>query len=79
MDLLQCDVCTLPVMHAGLVADTVVMNPPFGTRTRGADVAFLRAAFALSRGAIYSLHKTSTRAHIHKVGRRRHTHFLNER
>jgi predicted RNA methylase len=25
--------------------DTVVMNPPFGTRKKGADAAFLRAAF----------------------------------
>lgn len=31
---------------AGLRADTVVMNPPFGTRRRGADMDFLRAAFA---------------------------------
>ncbi len=44
------------------------MNPPFGTRVKGADIAFLRAAFALSSGAVYSLHKSSTRAHIQKVG-----------
>lgn len=50
-----------------LRCDTVVMNPPFGTRRAGADVAFLRAAFRIATGAIYSLHKTSTRAHIEKV------------
>ena len=50
-----------------LRCDTVVMNPPFGTRRTGADVAFLRAAFRIATGAIYSLHKTSTRAHIEKV------------
>ena len=50
-----------------LRCDTVVMNPPFGTRRVGADVAFLRAAFRIATGAIYSLHKTSTRAHIEKV------------
>ncbi len=50
-----------------LRCDTVVMNPPFGTRRAGADVAFLRAAFRIAAGAIYSLHKTSTRAHIEKV------------
>jgi putative methylase len=32
-------------------------------------VAFLRAAFKIADGAIYSLHKTSTRAHIEKVAK----------
>jgi predicted RNA methylase len=46
--------------------DTVLMNPPFGTRRPGVDVAFLRAALALvhSGGAVFSLHKSSTRAHL---------------
>lgn len=66
VDLLRCDVTALP-LRAGRAADTVIMNPPFGTRTRGADTAFLRAAFAVSRGSVYSLHKSSTRAHIQKV------------
>jgi len=52
--------------------DTVVMNPPFGTRRAGADVAFLRAALALAgpRGRVYSLHKSSTRAHLARVAAR---------
>jgi len=46
--------------------DTVVMNPPFGTRRPGADVGFLRAALALLApgGAAFSMHKSSTRAHL---------------
>jgi len=40
--------------------DTVVMNPPFGTRNAGVDVAFVRTALRLSN-RVYSLHKTSTR------------------
>lgn len=44
--------------------DVVVMNPPFGTKRRGADVAFLRAAVQLASETVYSLHKTSTRAFI---------------
>ena len=40
--------------------DTVVMNPPFGTRSAGADVAFLGTALALAP-VVYSLHKTTTR------------------
>lgn len=41
--------------------DTVIMNPPFGTKNNGIDVLFLRLAASLSTGAIYSLHKSSTR------------------
>jgi predicted RNA methylase len=46
--------------------DTVIMNPPFGTRVPGVDVAFLKAALALTcaGGCVYSLHKSSTRAHL---------------
>ena len=32
-------------------------NPPFGTRVKGADMDFLRAAARVARTAIYSLHK----------------------
>ncbi|TEB15288.1 methyltransferase, partial [Perkinsus sp. BL_2016] len=40
--------------------DTVLMNPPFGTRRAGVDVAFLRAALALVHGggSVFSLHKS---------------------
>ena len=41
--------------------DTVIMNPPFGTKNNGIDLLFLRLATSLATGAIYSLHKTSTR------------------
>ncbi|KAJ1967428.1 hypothetical protein H4R35_006713 [Dimargaris xerosporica] len=46
--------------------DTVVMNPPFGTKpgNRGIDMAFLRAALAVATTAVYSLHKSSTRDYI---------------
>lgn len=45
--------------------DTVLLNPPFGTKkNQGADMLFLEAASALSTSAVYSLHKTSTRAHV---------------
>ena len=44
VDLLRCDVAALSG-QARLRADTVVMNPPFGTRQKGADIDFLRAAF----------------------------------
>ncbi|XP_044463578.1 rRNA N6-adenosine-methyltransferase METTL5-like isoform X3 [Mangifera indica] len=45
----------------GQTVDTVVMNPPFGTRRKGADMDFLSVALKVASGAVYSLHKTSTR------------------
>ncbi|KAG7988899.1 hypothetical protein I3843_03G211200 [Carya illinoinensis] len=45
----------------GQIVDTVVMNPPFGTRKKGADMDFLCVALKVASQAVYSLHKTSTR------------------
>jgi len=47
------------------VFDTVVMNPPFGTRRRHADIEFLEEALRVAR-AIYSIHKSSTREFIRR-------------
>lgn len=46
--------------------DCIIQNPPFGTREKGADTLFLKAAF-LNAPIIYSFHKTVTRNHIEKV------------
>jgi hypothetical protein len=51
-------------------ADVVLMNPPFGTKRKGVDMEFLRVAFGVSRGTIYSLHKSSTRQHIQRMAER---------
>lgn len=51
--------------------DTVVLNPPFGTKDNaGIDVAFLQVAQQMARegGAIYSMHKSSTREHLVRKG-----------
>jgi predicted RNA methylase len=61
MELLLSDVSTMPLGSLIGKVDTVVMNPPFGTRNKGIDVAFLKQALHLQPRAIYSLHKTSTR------------------
>ena len=53
--------------------DTALMNPPFGTRQKGVDMAFLRAGLDAVRaggGAVYSMHKTSTRDYIAKTCKR---------
>ena len=69
IDLVQSSVQAL-ILQPRIQADTVIMNPPFGTRTKGADMEFLRAAFRISRHSIYSLHKSSTRDHIAKIAKR---------
>lgn len=47
--------------------DTVIMNPPFGTKhNKGLDLKFLQTGIKMASGAVYSLHKTSTREHIVK-------------
>ncbi|PIK50191.1 putative methyltransferase-like protein 5 [Apostichopus japonicus] len=47
--------------------DTVIMNPPFGTKkNKGIDMTFLKIALDLARTSVYSLHKTSTRDHIQR-------------
>merc|ERR1711864_6118 len=50
--------------------DTVVMNPPFGTKhNKGLDLVFLQTGIMMARGAVYSLHKTATRDHVLKRAR----------
>lgn len=46
--------------------DTVVTNPPFGTKPdkAGIDVQFLKLGCRLARRAVYSFHKSSTRDFI---------------
>jgi predicted RNA methylase len=48
-------------LSGALTIDTVIMNPPFGTRVKNADMIFLKAAFDVASSSVYSLHKTSTR------------------
>ncbi|XP_009607552.1 uncharacterized protein LOC107797895 isoform X4 [Nicotiana tabacum] len=52
------------------VVETVVMNPPFGTRRKGADMEFLSAAMKVASQAVYSLHKTTTREHVKRAALR---------
>jgi len=49
--------------------DTVMTNPPFGTKpgNAGIDVTFLRTAIRLARRSVYSFHKSSTREYLLKT------------
>ena len=68
--LVQCSVTDLPQLLKRDVVqfDTVVMNPPFGTKhNQGLDVLFVETALRCVKpagGVVYSLHKTSTRDHF---------------
>ncbi|KAJ8872229.1 hypothetical protein PR048_025831 [Dryococelus australis] len=65
VDLIQCDVRHLVETSFNKRFDTVVMNPPFGTKNnKGLDMQFLKMALHLASTAVYSLHKTSTREHV---------------
>ncbi|XP_037464504.1 rRNA N6-adenosine-methyltransferase METTL5-like isoform X2 [Triticum dicoccoides] len=68
IDLIQCDIKNLNLK--GLLVDTVVMNPPFGTKRKGADMEFLSMGLKVASQAVYSLHKTSTREYIKKAALR---------
>jgi putative methylase len=50
--------------------DTVLMNPPFGTKRRHLDIKFLSTALMLAN-TVYSIHKRSTRRFIESFVRRR--------
>ena len=68
IDLIMADVTNpdaLESLHKKF--DTVVMNPPFGTKhNKGIDMTFVKHGLQLARHAVYSLHKTSTREHVMK-------------
>jgi len=54
--------------------DTVIMNPPFGTKREHADVKFLNAALKMSK-VMYSIHKSTTRSFISRWLKDAHAEF----
>ncbi|XP_067891485.1 rRNA N6-adenosine-methyltransferase METTL5 [Heterodontus francisci] len=67
VDMVQCDICSVMTGKLSKKFDTIIMNPPFGTKhNKGMDMTFLKTALDMARTAVYSLHKTSTRNHIQK-------------
>lgn len=47
-DLLLADVQSLQLQSEHKPVDVVIMNPPFGTRKKGMDIAFLKKAISVS-------------------------------
>ncbi|XP_010925906.1 uncharacterized protein [Elaeis guineensis] len=68
IDFIWCDIKNLGWRDQSV--NTVVMNPPFGTRKKGSDMEFLSIALKVASGAVYSLHKTTTRDHIKRTALR---------
>lgn len=64
-DLVRADVLQLNKC-AFKCADVALTNPPFGTKRRGVDVAFLLASINAARCVAYSMHKKSTREYLRK-------------
>uniref|UniRef100_A0A8C7ZX28 Methyltransferase-like protein 5 n=1 Tax=Oryzias sinensis TaxID=183150 RepID=A0A8C7ZX28_9TELE len=56
LDLIQCDLCFLNAEVYANRFDTVIMNPPFGTKhNQGMDMKFLRAALTMAETANLTL------------------------
>lgn len=67
VDCIQMDALNLNDISRAYKFDTVLMNPPFGTKhNSGIDIQFLRIGLSFTNGIVYSLHKSSTRDHIRK-------------
>ncbi|XP_045785356.1 rRNA N6-adenosine-methyltransferase METTL5 [Maniola jurtina] len=67
IDAVQCDFLSSNVCRWDNYFDTVLMNPPFGTKNNaGIDMKFLKMGLDLTADSVYSLHKSSTRSHIQK-------------
>lgn len=69
-DFILCDVKNISESVCFNKFDTVIMNPPFGTRDKGADLMFIKTALNMASNAVYSLHKTSTRKYILRIAKK---------
>lgn len=63
IDCIQCNLNDTSVcLRWHNVFDTIIMNPPFGTKKNaGQDMRFLENALKITNNVVYSLHKSSTR------------------
>ncbi|XP_068975919.1 rRNA N6-adenosine-methyltransferase Mettl5 [Bombus flavifrons] len=65
VETVQCDILQYLPGRFEKFFDTVIMNPPFGTKhNAGTDMKFLEIATKLASNTVYSLHKTSTRNYV---------------
>lgn len=60
------EIFEIDIINFNTKVNTVIQNPPFGTRIKHTDKVFLEKAFSISN-VVYSLHKTSTSEFIIKL------------
>ncbi|MFO8110054.1 MAG: METTL5 family protein [Thermoplasmata archaeon] len=69
----RCQFTVSPIETFNQKADTVIMNPPFGSQSKGADIPFLENAFQVAP-RVYTLHNAKgeeyVRGHIQGSGYR---------
>jgi len=59
--------------------ETVIMNPPFGSQKKGADLPFLNKAFEISR-VVYTIHNAETESFLENfIKERGHSLFWEKR
>ncbi len=68
LQLKNCELINSDISKLSLKADVVVQNPPFGTKRKHADRAFLIKAFDTA-GVIYSIHKATSVSFIEELSR----------
>ncbi|MBI2107059.1 methyltransferase [Candidatus Woesearchaeota archaeon] len=62
----KCEFVCDEIKHFDKKVDTVIQNPPYGTKEKHADKEFLMKAFEISK-KIYSLHKVNTTKFVEKI------------
>lgn len=69
IDLVLGDALKAPYFLRSNFPDTVVMNPPFGTKQNdGIDISFIKSSLLLCKHLnVYSFHKSSTRSYIERT------------
>ena len=60
------DILLSDINEVKLKVDTVIQNPPFGTKIKHADKAFLEKAMQIAN-SIYSIHKIESQQFIYKL------------
>ncbi|MBI1969055.1 50S ribosomal protein L11 methyltransferase [Candidatus Woesearchaeota archaeon] len=56
----------MPISDFRKNVETVIQNPPFGTKEKHADREFLLKAFSLAK-VVYSFHKATSRGFVEKI------------
>ncbi len=73
-----CSFTVSPVESVDIKGDTVIMNPPFGSQKKGADLPFLDTAFRVAP-RIYSIHNARSEDFIRRYINQHGYHVFGEK